>query len=117
MVVSNTNLKIDMLANRTTATSNSINLLFAFSNNTAQAISELHFQLAVTKGYESQLKPQTGRSLEPKQSRGVTQSIEVWHTGDKSRKVESIKLRWRVAYKVAGEIKTEMGEISEFSLA
>lgn len=117
MVVSNTNLEIDMLANRTTATSNSISLLFAFSNNTAQPISELHFQLAVTKGYESQLKPQTGRSLEPKQSRGVTQSIEVWHTGDRAKKVESIKLRWRVAYKVGGEIKTEMGEISEFSLA
>ena len=48
-VVNNTSLKIDMLANRTTGTSNSINLLFAFSNNTAQPISELHFQLAVTK--------------------------------------------------------------------
>lgn len=48
-VVSNTALKIDMLANRTTGSSNSINLSFAFSNNTAQPISELHFQLAVTK--------------------------------------------------------------------
>lgn len=48
-VVNNTSLKIDMLANRTTGSSNSINLLFAFSNNTAQPISELHFQLAVTK--------------------------------------------------------------------
>lgn len=47
----------------------------------------------------------------------MTQSIEVWHTGDRAKKVESIKLRWRVAYKVGGEIKTEMGEISEFSLA
>lgn len=47
----------------------------------------------------------------------MSQWIEVWHTGDRSRKVESIKLRWRVAYKVAGEIKTEMGEIAEFSLA
>lgn len=116
-VVNNTSVKIDMLANRTTGSSNSINLLFAFSNNTAQPISELHFQLAVTKGFESQLKPQTGRSLEPKQSRGVTQSIEVWHAGDKSKKVESIKLRWRAAYKAGAELKTEMGEIAEFSLA
>lgn len=69
------------------------------------------------QGYESQLKPQTGRSLEPKQSRGITQSIEVWHTGDKSKKVESVKLRWRVAYKIGGEAKSEMGEISEFSIA
>lgn len=48
-LVSNNSLKIDLLANRTTGTSNSINLLFAFSNNTAQPIAELHFQLAVTK--------------------------------------------------------------------
>lgn len=70
-----------------------------------------------SQGYESQLKPQTGRSLEPKQTRGITQSIEVWHAGDKSKKVESVKLRWRVAYKVGGESKSEMGEIAEFSLA
>lgn len=50
-LVSNNSLKIDLLANRTTGTSNSINLLFAFSNNTAQPISEVHFQLAVTKVY------------------------------------------------------------------
>lgn len=49
VVVSNTSLKIDLLANRTTDSSNSINLMFAFSNNTAQPLSELHFQLAVTK--------------------------------------------------------------------
>lgn len=69
------------------------------------------------QGYELQLKPQTGRSLEPKQSRGVTQSIEVSHAGNKTKKVDSIKLRWRVAYKIGGELKTEMGEIAEFSLA
>lgn len=73
--------------------------------------------LTIIQGYESQLKPQTGRSLEPKQSRGITQSIEVWHAGDKTKRVESIKLRWRVAYKLAGEVKTEMGEIPEFGLA
>ena len=63
------------------------------------------------------MNPQSGRSLEPKQSRGVTQAINVWHAGDKSKKVEGIKLRWRAAYKVNGELKTEMGEIPEFSVA
>lgn len=77
----------------------------------------VHAVLTTTQGYESQLKPQTGRSLEPKQSRGITQSIEVWHAGDKTKKVDSIKLRWRVAYKLGMEGKTEMGEIPEFSLA
>jgi hypothetical protein len=140
-VVSNTNLKLDMVANRTVDSDPGISLLFAFTNNTAQPVSELHFQLAVTKvtnlfkypnpdhvprllitavgwqGYELLLKPQSGRTLAPKQSRGVTQSIKVCHAGDQAKKVEAIKLRWRVAYKVGGELKQEMGEIPEFTVA
>ncbi|KAJ4292928.1 ARF-binding protein [Collariella sp. IMI 366227] len=116
-VVSNTNLRVDMLAKRMVDTDPSIGLVFSFTNNTGQQISELHFQLAVTKGYELQLKPQTGRTLEPKQSRGVTQSINVWRAGARNQKVEAIKLRWRVSYKVNGDVKMEMGEISEFSVA
>ncbi|KAL2016880.1 hypothetical protein VTK56DRAFT_2880 [Thermocarpiscus australiensis] len=116
-VVSNTSLKIEMAAARTVDTDPSISLLFAFSNNTAQQVTELHFQLAVTKGYELQLKPQSGRTLEPKQSRGVTQPISVWHAGSRERRVEAVKLRWRVSYKVAGELRQEMGEIPEFNVA
>ncbi|KAK5995738.1 ADP-ribosylation factor-binding protein GGA2 [Cladobotryum mycophilum] len=114
---SNTNLRTDFLARRSPASSNSINMVFAFTNNTAQPINELHFQLAVTKGYELQLKPQSGRSLAPKQSRGVTQEVDVWHTGNKALRVESVKLRWRASYKVGAELKNEMGEINEFSIA
>lgn len=69
------------------------------------------------QGYELQMKPQSGRALEPKQSRGVTQAMDVWHAGDKTRKVESIRLRWRISYKVGAEVKSEMGDIPEFSLA
>lgn len=119
--VSNTSLRIDMNATRATQTAtdsaNAISLVFAFSNNTPQPITELHFQLAVTKGFESQLKPQTGRSLEPNQKLGVSQSIQVWHAGNHGIKVESIKLRWRVAYRLGGDMRTEMGDISEFSIA
>lgn len=46
---SNSSLRTDFLAKRSTAVSNAINIVFAFSNNTAQPINELHFQLAVTK--------------------------------------------------------------------
>ena len=63
------------------------------------------------------MRPQSGRSLAPKQSRGVTQAVEVWRAGDKNQKVEAIKLRWRVSYHVGEETKNEMGEIPEFSLA
>ncbi|KAK1757225.1 VHS domain-containing protein [Echria macrotheca] len=115
--VSNSSLKIDMLANRSVDSSPSINLVFSFSNNTAQPVSELHFQLAVTKGYELKLTPQTGRSLAPKQSAGVTQAISVFHAGNRSEKVRAIKLRWRVSYKVGEEGRLEMGEIPEFSIA
>ncbi|KAL7923216.1 VHS domain-containing protein [Trichoderma austrokoningii] len=113
----NSSLKTDFLAKRSTAVSNAINIVFAFSNNTAQPINELHFQLAVTKGYELQLKPQTGRALSPKQSRGVTQEVDVWHAGNRNQRVESVKLRWRASYRVGEEVRNEMGEIAEFSLA
>ena len=38
-----------MIANRNTSADPFLCLLFAFTNNTAQPVSELHFQLAVTK--------------------------------------------------------------------
>ncbi|KAK4111647.1 VHS-domain-containing protein [Canariomyces notabilis] len=116
-VVSSTDLKIDMTANRSSDTAPPINLTFSFSNMTARPISELHFQLAVTKGYELQLRPQSGRTLEPKQNHGVTQAIRVWHHGNREKKVEAIKLRWRVSYKVGGDLRNEMGDIPEFSIA
>ncbi|UZP42410.1 hypothetical protein NXS19_010226 [Fusarium pseudograminearum] len=75
--VSNTNVKVEMIARRAPGNENAINIIFAFSNNVPQPISELHFQLAVTKGYELQLKPQTGRDLAPQQSRGITRSADL----------------------------------------
>ncbi|KAK7943508.1 ADP-ribosylation factor-binding protein, partial [Apiospora aurea] len=110
-------VQIDMKAARSVQSPNALALSFAFSNNTAQPISELHFQLAVTKGYELQLQPQTGRNLQPSQKYGVTQNMQVWHAGDKSKKVETIKLRWRVSYKLGSETKNEMGDVAEFGIA
>ncbi|OTB00759.1 hypothetical protein M426DRAFT_26239 [Hypoxylon sp. CI-4A] len=115
-VVKDGPLKINLAARRPDGRG-SLGLIFAFSNGTATPISNLHFQLAVTKGFELQLQPQTGRALQPFQSAGVKQSVEVFHAGDKSKRVESIKLRWRVGYVLGAEQKSEMGEIPEFSLA
>lgn len=70
-----------------------------------------------SQGYELQLKPQTGRDLAPKQSRGVTQEVQIWHAANRGQKVESVKLRWRAAYKVGGESRNEMGEVPEFTIA
>lgn len=47
--VSNTNVKIEMIARRAPGNENAINIIFAFSNNVPQPVCELHFQLAVTK--------------------------------------------------------------------
>ncbi|KAK8044218.1 hypothetical protein PG993_004242 [Apiospora rasikravindrae] len=110
-------VQIDMKAARSVQSPNALALSFAFSNNTAQPVSELHFQLAVTKGYELQLQPQTGRNLQPSQKYGVTQNMQVWHAGDKTKKVETIKLRWRVSYKLGSETKNEMGDVAEFGIA
>ncbi|KAI0836192.1 VHS-domain-containing protein [Hypoxylon sp. FL0890] len=109
-------LKIDLNATRSSNPS-ALSLIFLFSNTTAAPITNLHFQLAVTKGFELQLQPQTGRSLQPKQIAGVTQSVDVFHAGDRSKKVENIKLRWRVSYTLGAEQKSEMGEIPEFGIA
>ncbi|KAM3510365.1 hypothetical protein MY11210_005929 [Beauveria gryllotalpidicola] len=118
-IITDGSIRAEFLANRATASSPAIDMVFSFSNNTAQPVSELHFQLAVTKGYELKLKPQTGRDLAPKQSKGITQHVAVHHAGGSasSQRVDSAKLRWRAAYKVGGEQKAETGEISEFSIA
>ncbi|KAK8879716.1 ADP-ribosylation factor-binding protein GGA2 [Apiospora arundinis] len=116
-VVKTGEVQIDMKAARSIQSQNALALSFAFSSNTAQPVSELHFQLAVTKGYELQLQPQTGRNLQPNQKYGVTQNMQVWHAGDKTKKVETIKLRWRVSYKIGSETKNEMGDVAEFGIA
>ncbi|KKA27991.1 hypothetical protein TD95_003297 [Thielaviopsis punctulata] len=115
--VSNTVVKVDMVAGRKPAGANAIAIVFAFSNNTPQPVGQLHFQLAVTKGFELSLQPQTGRDLAPNQANGITQAVEVYKAGDRNSKVASVKLRWRISYVANGEQKTEMGEISEFSIA
>jgi ADP-ribosylation factor-binding protein GGA len=47
--LSDTVLRIEMQAGRGPAGPNALNVNFAFSNNAAAPLSELHFQLAVTK--------------------------------------------------------------------
>lgn len=116
-VLSAAAVKIETVARRLPETPLAISFAFAFSNTTAQPVADLHFQAAVTKGYELKMQPQSGRTLLPMQSRGVTQTMEVWHSHDRTRKVDSIKLRWRVSYRVGDETKVDMGEVAEFGLA
>lgn len=134
--ICNTGLVITFNANRKFGP-NSLGLFFQFSNNTPEEFTELHYQLAAPKvsinianpssfcrqganspqGYELQLNQQSGRTLAPNKAGSITQAGYVSHAGDKQRKVESIKLRWRVSYKVGGQQKNETGEIPEFTIA
>lgn len=43
--------------------------------------------------------------------------MEVYHADDKGRKVETVKLRFRLSYMIGGEAKQETGPIAEFSIA
>jgi ADP-ribosylation factor-binding protein GGA len=63
------------------------------------------------------LDAQSGVEMEPKQSRGITQAGEVFHADDKTRKVETVKLRYRLDYTLGAEAKNETGAVSEFSIA
>ncbi|CAK7272114.1 ARF-binding protein [Sporothrix epigloea] len=116
-VISNGSIKIDMYATRAPSSPAAIQLAFAFSNTTSQPVSDLHFQTAVTKGFALQLQPQTGRNLDSLQTRGVMQTMAVFHDNDKSRRVDAIKLRWRLSYKLGLDTKTDVGEVHEFDLA
>ncbi|KAF2835967.1 VHS-domain-containing protein [Patellaria atrata CBS 101060] len=79
------------------------------SNNTVQPVSEVIFQLAVTKGYQLALNPQSSRSLTPNQANGITQSIKLH--GVERGKGTGVKMRWKASYTVGGERKEEQGEI------
>ena len=47
--VNNSMVKVDMFACRSSAAPNAMVVLFSFSNNSAQQVTELHYQIAVTR--------------------------------------------------------------------
>ncbi|KAI1267080.1 ADP-ribosylation factor-binding protein GGA2 [Xylariaceae sp. FL1019] len=110
-------LQIVMDARRAPLSPMALSLNFAFTNTTPQPIDQILFQLAVTKDYVLQLQPQSGRALKPMEQNGVRQAMQVWHAGDKTKKVEGAKMRWRVSYTLGGKEQMETGQVPEFSIA
>lgn len=55
--VCNGDIKVEMFAKRSAGSSSAVQLLFSFSNNTAQPIQQVHFQTAVVKVCNSLLCP------------------------------------------------------------
>ncbi|KAI7155519.1 ADP-ribosylation factor-binding protein-like protein GGA1 [Hortaea werneckii] len=87
-----------------------IQLQSKISNNTPQPITDLTFQLAVTKGYTLALQPQSSRSLGPNQQNGITQSIRL--QGCQRGQGTAVKMRWRASYTLNGQQQNEQGEIA-----
>jgi hypothetical protein len=76
-------------------------------------VTELTFQVAVSKGYSLTMEPQSGRDLAPRQTGGIRQVIRVQVPAGEGAKV---KMRWKVGYKVGGVGKEEMGEVSQLGV-
>ncbi len=61
------------------------------------------------------MEPQSGRTLQPLQSQGISQVIYL--NGVEYGKGTAVKMRWKASYKVGAEPKYEQGEISALGVA
>ncbi|KAF2086224.1 ADP-ribosylation factor-binding protein-like protein GGA1, partial [Saccharata proteae CBS 121410] len=91
-----------------------IHITSRISNNTALPVSELTVQLAVTRGYQLRLEPQSGRTLAPNQQQGITQHIMLH--GVEKGKGGAVKMRWKASYVVGSERREEQGEIANLGV-
>lgn len=129
--VLNSELRVDFAARRVPNQPRQIHVMANFSNNTSQPIGELHFQVAVEKvsftfyvflhtanilqSYKLQLRPQSGRDIAPQQQNGVQQ--EMLMDGIDVGKGDSVKIRFRVSYKLGGEAREEQGMVPPLGIA
>ncbi|KAJ5172116.1 hypothetical protein N7492_004709 [Penicillium capsulatum] len=107
--VLNSQLHVEFQARRNQAAPRQIYVKAVFSNKSSQPISELHFQVAVEKAYTLSLRPQTGRDIAPQQQHGVQQEMVL--DGIDSGKGNSVKLRFKVSYKLGSEAREEQGMV------
>ncbi|KAF2767094.1 VHS-domain-containing protein [Teratosphaeria nubilosa] len=107
VVVTSSNIKTIFTVSRISDTD--LQILSKISNATAQPISDLTFQLAVTKGYTLHLQPQSSRTMAPNQQHGITQTIRL--QGVERGKGTAVKMRWRASYSLAGQPVNEQGEV------
>ncbi|PKX94607.1 VHS domain protein [Aspergillus novofumigatus IBT 16806] len=113
--VLNSSLRIEFVARRHPSQPRQIHVVALFSNTTGQPLNELHFQVAVEKAYTLQLRPQSGRDIGPLQQNGVQQ--EMLLDGVDAGKGNSVKIRFRVSYRVGVERKEEQGMVPPLGIA
>lgn len=69
----------------------------------------------ILQGYSLQLKPQSGRDMTPNQQNGIRQDIIL--NGVEVGKGNSIKMRFKVSYKVDAEAKEEQGNVPPLGIS
>ncbi|KAJ6021024.1 hypothetical protein N7540_006528 [Penicillium herquei] len=107
--VLNSQLRVEFQVRRVPNAPRQIYIRAVFSNTTSQPIGELHFQVAVEKSYTLQLRPQSGRDIAPLQQNGMQQDMLL--DGIDSGKGNSVKLRFKVSYKLGAEAREEQGMV------
>ena len=103
-------------------------ILAEFSNNSDALITEYTFQVAIKvdrtirlpitsdqyllffiQGLTLRLSPQSGRTLQPHQEDGITQTIEI--NDVPKGQANSVKMRWKASYNMKGQVHQEQGEV------
>ncbi|KAI9743257.1 MAG: hypothetical protein M1818_003103 [Claussenomyces sp. TS43310] len=115
ITVLDTSINVVIKASRRSTSDPVIVMNVSFSSKVAQPITELTFQMAVTKRYSLKMEPQSGRRLDAFEKQGITQVISL--NGVNQGSGNSVKLRWRVSYKVGTEVKNEAGEVASLGIA
>lgn len=108
-------LRIGFVSKRNNPGEPNVHVVTLFSNMTAQPITELHFQVAIEKAYSLRLTPQSGRDLAPGQREGVR--LEMLLVGVPVGSGELVKLRYKVSYKLGGEVREEQGRVPSLGIA
>lgn len=109
-------IKITWLVSRPSQDPTLIEIASKISNNTSQPISELTFQVAVTRTVQLRLEPQSSRVLAPGQREGITQDIRLLGVGQGAGL--GVRMKWKVSYVVgagvgeSGRRQEEMGEVA-----
>lgn len=67
------------------------------------------------QAYTLQLQPQSGRTLAPRQQRGIEQRMQL--LGVERGRGDAVKMRWKCSYRLAGEVREEQGEIGSLGVA
>jgi len=101
-------------ASSPSAGSGQIDITSTVSNTTQSPVTELTFQVAVSKGFQLKMEPQSGRDLAPGQREGIKQAIRL--LGVPVGEGGKVKMRWKVGYVLAGQRKEEMGEVGALGL-